>query len=144
MPVFKRKKMCDECPFRADAVRGWLGPLTVDDLMKFVHGPTEIVPGSYVGDVGELICHKDIARLQDAGAEGEEISERGNMCVGMIRYTNSVMKEARDPDVRAFQHACKKVKDDPVIPQFRLKEYHTLTPIAKKAKPRKQAAKKSK
>ena len=125
MPTFKRKKMCAECPFRLGAARGYLGPLTVEDLLKTVHGPEKIGTG-YVGDVGELICHMDIATLKDSGSTDREIHKQGQMCVGMVRYTNSVFKRARDEEFGKFQDELRKVPDDPVIPAGKLECYHTL------------------
>jgi hypothetical protein len=127
MPTYKRKTMCDECPFRANAMRGWLGPLTVDDLEKTVHGP---IPG--IGDLGDMICHPEIKRLADRGLDQDEILEQGQMCVGMIRYANSVCKSARRPEMQAFQEAVSKVPDQPLIPPFKLREHHT--PPARKQK----------
>lgn len=130
MPVYKRTKMCAECPFRADAPRGWLGPLTVEDLMKTVHGPTKIGSG-YVGDVGDLVCHMDLAHLPKE-LTPEQIIEQGQMCVGMVRYTNSVFKRSRRPELEAFQDLLETVKDVPTIPRWKLEEYHTLTMATKK------------
>lgn len=131
MPVYKRTKMCAECPFRADAPRGWLGPLTVEDLLKTVHGPTKI-GSSYVGDIGDLVCHMDLAHLPK-NLTPDQILEQGQMCVGMVRYANSIIKRAHRPDLAEFQDRLCQVKDDPTIPPGKLAEYHTLSMATKKA-----------
>jgi hypothetical protein len=33
MATFERKVMCNECPFHANALKGWLGPHSVDDIV---------------------------------------------------------------------------------------------------------------
>jgi hypothetical protein len=124
MPVYKRTKMCAECPFRADAPRGWLGPLTVEDLMKTVHGATKIGP-TYVGDMGDMICHMDLLSLPKKLTQ-DQIIEQGQMCVGMVRYTNSICKRSRRPELAEFQDKLSQVEDVPTIPPGKLREYHTL------------------
>lgn len=120
MPVYKRKKMCSECPFAANALRGYLGPMTVDDLEKSVHGP---IPG--IGDLGDMICHISIDQLRKKGIKTDEQTlAKGQQCVGMIRYANSVHKQARREEVLKFQKAVKETKDRPTIPPFKLREYH--------------------
>lgn len=125
MPTFKRKKMCAECPFRLGAVRGYLGPLTVNNLLDTVHRPRVEGVGR-VGDVGELICHMDIAALQADGNTPADISDSGQMCVGMVRYANSCFKRSRDEELGKFQDELRNVPDDPVIPPGKLECYHTL------------------
>jgi hypothetical protein len=125
MPSFDRTTMCNECPFRADSPRGWLGPLTVDDLEEAALGAS--APGiGRIGDVGTLICHKDIAALEQQGLSEDAIQAAGQQCVGMIRYANACFKLAHDPVVAAYQKKLKSIEDEPVIPARQLREHHTL------------------
>jgi hypothetical protein len=130
MPVYERTKMCAECPFRAKAIKGWLGPLTIDDLEQSVHGVK--IGGAFVGDLGEIVCHMEIDRMQDEMNEQGEpidddrIAEEGQQCVGMIRYANSLCKRSRVREVRDFQATVKATPDEPTIPPFKLREHHTL------------------
>lgn len=147
MPVYERLKMCKECPFRANAPPGWLGPLTVDDLLQTVHGP--YIPGTkvHVGDIGHMICHVDIARLAAKGLDDDQILEQGQQCVGAIRYANSACKDARDPEVLDFQERVAATPDQPVIPARMLREYHEsgalhMAKAAKKPAKKKTAKKK--
>lgn len=113
MPVFRRKKMCDECPFRAAAPRGWLGPWTVDQFHDAIHGE----------DV--VICHSDAAKKYDQGLNMDEVRAVGQHCVGIMRYRESVFKCPRDPKVRAAQEAIEKVADQSVIPPFQFRDFHS-------------------
>lgn len=131
MPTYERKTMCAECPFRKASIRGWLGPLTVDDLEQSVHGVN--MGGTFVGDLGEMICHMDIQRMRDdAESWGEEIdddviAEEGQQCVGMIRYANSSCKRSKVRHVPDFQTAVKAVPDQDIIAPWKLREHHTLS-----------------
>lgn len=128
MPTYERMKMCSECPFRANAAPGWLGPLTIDDLEKAVHGPEVITTNDgmkiHLGDVGDMICHKSVAAMKRKKVPEKQMLRRGQQCVGMIRYANAVMKRAHRPEVREFQAAVEHVPDKPVIEAFKLREYH--------------------
>lgn len=128
MPIYKRMKMCSECPFRANAAPGWLGPWTVDDLEKAVHGPEVITTNDgmkiHLGDVGDMICHMSAAAMKRKKVPESQMLKRGQQCVGMIRYTNAVMKRAHRPKVCEYQAAVAHVPDKPIIKAFGLREYH--------------------
>jgi hypothetical protein len=117
MPVFRRKKMCSECPFRANSAPGWLGGvLTIEDLEVFVR---------CLGEPALLICHKAIRALHRKGAGTHEVLEQGQHCVGLARYALSCAKRSRDPAMAAFQKALENVPDQPVIPAGKLREHHS-------------------
>lgn len=124
MPTYERTRMCNECPFRACSPRGWLGPLTIEDLEDAVHGPR--LPGTtcHVGDLGELICHKDVSKRMAAGEDEDEIAVDGQQCVGMIRYANSVCKLSHNAEVADYQRKLRSIEDQPVIAPFKLREHH--------------------
>jgi hypothetical protein len=132
MPTYKRAKMCNECPFRAKSARGWLGPLTIDDLEMSVHGPIKTA-GGYLGDIGDLICHKDIAKLANVDSPAN-IHEQGQQCVGMIRYANAVGKLSCDPVICEFQKRLDGVKDVAVIPRGGLRDHHDISKAFKQYK----------
>ena len=112
MPVYERKKMCDDCPFRAKSLQGWLGPYTVDDFEKIIHSETG------------MICHTAIDDMKVKGYEDDEIEEYGQHCIGMFRYRNNVCKTSRDSVIEAYQDSLKKVKDEPVIGAFEFRKHH--------------------
>jgi hypothetical protein len=126
MPTYKRTKMCSECPFRANAPRGWLGPLAVDDLEDAVHGPRIAGTNLHYGDIGVLICHKEIDKLKRRGRNPSQIAAEGQQCVGMLRYANACLKDSRVREVSDFQTKLLDVPDQPVIPAGKLREHHTL------------------
>ena len=114
--------MCAECPFRANAVRGWLGPSTPEQVNNAARGEEP------------YICHMDIARLDEEGLGPEEVEEQGQYCVGMSRYRNSICKSSRDPEQFQFQQELKKVPDKPLIPPNRFLEYHSAPPPKRKSR----------
>lgn len=116
--------MCHECPFRAAAPPGWLGPLTIDDLEDACHGPK--IPGTEYrsGDVGTLICHVDVSQRMARDQDEDEIELMGQQCVGMIRYVNGCLKRAHDPEVATFQDRLEEIEDKPVIAPRQLRAHH--------------------
>jgi hypothetical protein len=109
----RRKKMCNECPFRANSPKGWLGSLTTDEVEHMVLTDED------------LLCHKDINQRTKRGESSEEINEKGQMCVGMLRYTNSLMKLSRDPEKAGWQKELREIEDQPVIPARQFTNHHT-------------------
>lgn len=43
MPIFDRKVMCAECPFRKKAPAGWLGPWTVTEMEGMAHSEANLI-----------------------------------------------------------------------------------------------------
>jgi len=114
MPKYSKRVMCSECPFRANALKGWLGPLSADDVNIVVHSDLP------------YICHVDMDKLASEGKGGPDNLEKlGEHCVGMARYRQSVCKRPRDPEAAAFQDAVVKVADKPIIAPFQFVKYHT-------------------
>ncbi len=112
MTVFKRNKTCNECPFRADALPGWLGPLTIDEIETMVR------------EDHDLVCHMDINRLMKKGLNEDQIAITGQHCVGLLRYMNSVCKLSRDPEKSAAQKLIRTIPDRPMIAAFKFREHH--------------------
>lgn len=113
--------MCAECPFRANAVRGWLGPSTPEQVNNAARGEEP------------YICHLDIERMADNGADETEIEVEGQHCVGMSRYRNSICKGSRDPEQFKFQQELKKIPDKPLIPPNKFLEYHSASATQRKS-----------
>lgn len=101
MTTYRSTQMCAECPFRANALPGWLGPWTVDDIHNLVHR-----------NESHMICH---TRL-----------EQDQHCVGALRYMNSVCRQSHDEERLAAQRALREIPDQPLIPPFKFKEHHSL------------------
>jgi hypothetical protein len=115
MPTFERKVMCDECPFRAKALPGWLGPHSIADIEKVVQSDES------------FICHEEIEEMTVRGFTDAEILAEGQHCVGMLRYRNNMCKRSRDPEVSAVQTELQSVPDEPVIPMMKFREHHEKT-----------------
>lgn len=113
---FKRKTMCNECPFRANSLKGWLGPLTVEQL-----------EGATTTDE-VFICHKSINSLSKKGKSSEEIELTGQHCIGILRYRNSMCKLNRNKKICDVQMELKNIPDQEVIPRGKLREHHKGTP----------------
>jgi hypothetical protein len=128
MPVYKRTKMCSECPFRQQSTRGWLGPWTPEQL-EAIRRMDEV-----------FICHREVAKLKGRpnlegdnceitdtdGLSDEAINARGQHCVGMLRYMNGMCQLSRDEEKRAAQRRLKEVADQPVLKVNTFIEHHTL------------------
>lgn len=113
MPVYNRKKMCRECPFRANAPRGWLGPWKPEDIETTIRN-----------DQG-FICHTNINKQTAIGKTTDEIKLDGQHCVGMLRYMNSMCKLSRHRDKADAQIELKDVDDIAVIPPRQFTNHHT-------------------
>lgn len=62
---------CGDCPWRRDALPGWLGSLTIDEWLRATHGEARID------------CH----------------TLRGVQCAGAAIYRGNVCKSPRDPKI---------------------------------------------
>jgi hypothetical protein len=120
MPQYTQKKMCSECPFRACAIPGWLGPHTPEHFHQMIHTTESL-----------FICHTHVDKMVDAGLTEEEQEESGQHCVGMLRYMNSVIRTSRDPERSKRQIELKKIPDQPLIAPFKFREYHENSILSK-------------
>lgn len=77
---------CDECPWRRDALRGWLGPLSAEEWVEVAHGELPIA------------CHKTIKHADENG-EGDWSDPGMRQCAGAAIYRSNVCKSPRDPAV---------------------------------------------
>lgn len=76
---------CDECPWRRNSARGWLGPLSADDWLALAHADAPIA------------CHKTIE-------VSEQWTDATRQCAGAAIFRGNVCKSPRDPRV-AVLHA---------------------------------------
>lgn len=106
-----KTKMCEQCPFRADAPRGWLGPHSPAQLNKIIHGETPFA------------CHVDRQRFLD-DVEVDVVVAGVEHCVGIMRYRDSVCKRPRDRDAALRQDLVADLPDDPIIPPFQFVAHH--------------------
>jgi len=106
--------MCSECPFRAKAPPGWLGPWTVDQLEGAIHAH----------GVCTFVCHLDIAARKKRKQSDSVIDRLGDHCVGFLRYMTAVFKLSRDSEQAAAQSRLEAIPDQPVIAPFKLRDHH--------------------
>lgn len=107
MPTYDRLTMCHECPFRAAAPAGWLGPWTVEDVLHMLRRDAD------------FICHTDLKRLDESEAQ-----QRGQHCVGFLRYQRACKQLSRDPVKAAAQGLLDHTPDVPVLPMFSFGPHH--------------------
>ena len=120
MTAFTQSKMCKECPFRAKAPAGWLGPWEVEQIHMLIHTTEE-----------HFICHTSIDRMKEKGKSDGEIQDKGQHCVGMLRYMNTVFRQSRDPDRYKAQLRLSKIDDQALIPPFQFRQYHQAGILSK-------------
>lgn len=124
MPIYERCQMCAECPFRANAPSGWLGPWSIGDVEEMLQGDST------------FICHTEVAEMKGDNEDIEDdiIAEEGQHCVGFLRYMSSLCKLSRDPDKAAAQRELKTVPDLAVIPAWQFRKHHEQMLAKKKGK----------
>lgn len=78
----KKKKPCDDCPFRKNSLPGWLGPHSVEEFVQY-----------YQMDY-PYPCHKTLVEERDAG--DLELRDGEHICIGLVHTRNNSCKRARD------------------------------------------------
>lgn len=81
----QHKKPCSDCPWRRDALRGWLGSATPMEWVQIAHGE------SYVE------CHTLLTK----------------QCAGLAVYRANVCKSPRDPSIMRLDSDKEKVFSGP-------------------------------
>lgn len=71
---------CNDCPWRREAIPGWLGPYTAEKWCRAAHGESAIA------------CHETIP---DGGGWGDKTRQ----CRGMAIFRANVMKKPHNPTV---------------------------------------------
>jgi len=111
-------KLCSECPFSTNSMRGWLADYTVQDIQD------------YVTHEGLFPCHKtvkgeslDQTEVQEALAEGKSVLCRG--------FVESMIKSGKMPKYSAvLKEAIRKVKEQGLngdsMSMFDFAKHHTI------------------
>jgi hypothetical protein len=81
----QHKAPCGDCPWRRDALRGWLGSLSVEEWLREAHGEARIE------------CH----------------TLTGAQCAGAAIYRGNVCKKPRDPNILKLPAAHVRVFSSP-------------------------------
>lgn len=71
---------CDDCPWRRESLKGWLGPMSKDEWVALAHSDEKIA------------CHQTIE-------VDEEWTEKVKQCRGVATYRANIAKSPRDPSV---------------------------------------------
>ena len=109
------QKPCGECPFRKNALPGWLGPWkSAEELLRPV-----------MGEVG-FICHMSLQTDYDEARGIDESKHK--LCAGSLICANKSFKSYRNPDLAAAQK--KFGRDEGIMDQWEFVERHKkkLTP----------------
>lgn len=73
-------KPCNDCPFRRNAMRGWLGPWRVETLLRVIGHSA-------------FACHQTIR----PGGDYDEEAPHLESCAGMAIFLNNKVERSRDP-----------------------------------------------
>lgn len=79
-------KPCNDCPWRRNAVPGWLGPYDAQEWVQMAHGEEPIA------------CHQTIKDVDDYGT-GDWNHPAMKQCAGAAIYRANVCKSPRNPAV---------------------------------------------
>lgn len=115
LPKLIRKKPCNDCPFRRNAAKGWLGEASPRQfLLSTLH--EEHMP-----------CHMDIDYSDKDWPETQEPD--ASFCAGALIFLNNQFKLPRD---RELADACREVSrsDDVFARPQEFFEYHLNGPLA--------------
>lgn len=99
-------KPCNECPFRKDSLRGYLGPWT-GRVLDFLHDAMS---------EGGFACHQTIEI-------NNHWTPRTRVCAGSLRFANKCAKYYRDEELAELQET--QPKDDPnILGLLEFTKYH--------------------
>lgn len=79
---------CDDCPWRRNALRGWLGPYSPQEWPEAAHCESAIA------------CHQTIRRNQRRGG-GDWDNPEMRQCRGASIFRANVCKNPRHPDLQS-------------------------------------------
>jgi hypothetical protein len=83
-----RAKPCDECPWRREALSGWLGPLNANEWAALVQSDEPVA------------CHKTITSETSGDVAAMYDLQSGLLqCAGAAQMRTNSMKVPRDPEV---------------------------------------------
>lgn len=84
MPTFKQKNPCPQCPFRKNALPGWLGDYT----------PKEVI--DTINHEEAFLCHTQIDYSDPDWKETQ--APFAPVCAGQLMMTRRMCKLPRDPE----------------------------------------------
>lgn len=119
----QHKRMCRECPFRANALPGWLGNNAPEYWHHLIHSG------------GEIACHMAVGKMERDGEEQDVIDATAPLCVGSVRYRHSVCKSPPTTACERVLEDVKNVADQPTIAPMRFYEHHTREGIGEPLPP---------
>lgn len=91
---------CNECPWRRDAIPGYLGPYTPLDWVKIAHGEQPIA------------CHKTIRVHNPLESTGSWDDPKIRQCRGAAIFRENVGKSPKNPTIITGPHDPVAVFDD--------------------------------
>lgn len=109
---FNKKAPCAECPFRKDAMAGWLGPDTPEEVLTKVHSE------------GGYPCHMDMEG-KPTNKDGVDCTEV-EQCAGAVLSANASCKTYRDPELWAMQLKLREGAPTPILDQFQFLKHHKV------------------
>lgn len=98
---------CNDCPWRTNATKGWLGPYDADEWVMLAHSDEPIA------------CHQTIPGNVDIG---DWETDGMKQCRGAASYRANVCKSPRDPQVARGPVDRENVFTSPMA----FKEHHAL------------------
>lgn len=110
-----KKKVCAECPFRKNAIPGWLGPDTALEVTQKVHSEHGYV------------CHMSIDKKPTDEQGRVDVSKHGHQCIGAIIHANLSCKTYRPENpLSALQVECEGMeKEYEILKHPEFIKYHT-------------------
>lgn len=109
------KKICNECPFSKDSMKGWLGPHSIEELMDYIQFE---YPFS---------CHKtrDDETTDIAIAAGDYPVCRGFVAAASKSFKLFGTTEA-GRQMRLFQDQITPEEKEMVLSKWEFREHHTI------------------
>ena len=110
------KSVCNDCPFRTNAIKGWIGGH---------EDPSEIT--TIIFDIEQSFpCHEAANGIVESGQEFEEATESAPVCLGSLHLLANSCKMPRDRDLAEM---VKEAGRSPKVHANRyvFEEFHRLT-----------------
>ena len=89
-----RSTPCFDCPWRRNAVKGWLGPYTAEEWQQLVHSDEAIACHTTLPSGDE-----DVEDLSAMEIQERWLAEGVRQCAGAAIYRTHIFKSPRDPQV---------------------------------------------
>ncbi len=109
------RKPCNDCPFRKNSLKGWLGGVSVQETIQIAHSEYDFQ------------CHKTRVSEEDYEHEEDylEAEEKIQHCVGRLLYAAKNFKMFRRKDLQELTDELEKENSMDNILNFKeFKEHH--------------------